>query len=644
MSFELKDVIKKVTDSKAAKTVEERTWDLNQRFLQGNQNISYDRNLQSYTSNKGSSNVPVINQLLPLYRTVLSKLAASYPGVVVLPASPSKEDIAKAQASEAALRYYWKAEDIGSVINKVIEYLLIFGNAGMLSYYDPDKDKVCTKPINPFDIFYESGLAEIADARWVAIRQFYDKDDLIEAYPEFTKEIEEAKESSGTAGLQQSNSYSNSVDYIPPGKVDVYEVYLKNGKYGFLLNETFIFESETPAKIFPFQHVKFTEIPNRLWGLSMLSPLIELQSYYNKARGQILQNVEMMANPKWLIPKNSGIAPNAITQRAGEKIFFSPAGGAPTQVAGAPIPAYVIDNIRQLQSEIMDVAGIHSTTLGKRAVGVISGKAIEALSGNDVSALQTTQDAIERACSSMASTVLVYMKEFYTEPKLYRMLDNTGRVIFHEVQKTNIVEDPEIHIEAGSLFHDKANDREARVMSLFQAGLLKPEEALKELNYRTGNSFIIQQLEGSAHARDMLEAVRLGAGIEVFSTDDLQAFQSVFEEFMRSRDFYELPKERQDYIRDILVSVAAPTGAEGDAVAQQLRDNMKVFPRVKANSLQQAQQSVASQASPMAATQAAAGVVDQMGAQNELNNMENAESRVADTAPNEALKMGGGVR
>jgi len=642
--FELKDVISKVADSKTAKNTEEKVWDLNQRFIQGQQNISYDRNLQSYVNRKEVTNVPVINQLLPLYRTVLSRLAASYPGVVVLPASPSKEDITKAQASEAALRYYWKSEDIACVINKCIEYLLLFGNAGLLSYYDPDADKVCTKPISPFDIFYESGLGNVEDARWVAIRQFYDKDELSEAYPEHKEIIEADTEGKGSPFTQQNNTYSNSVDYIPPGKVEVFEVYLKNGKYGFLLKDEFIFEGEMPNKVWPFQHLKFTDIPNRLWGLSMITPLIEIQSYYNRARGQILQNVELMANPKWLIPKSSGVAPNAITKRSGEKIFFNPAGGKPEQISAAPIPSYVIDNIRQLQSEIMDVAGIHSTTLGKRAVGVISGKAIEKLSANDVSALQTTQDSIERGCGAMAKAVLSLMKEYYKKPKMYRMLDNLGRVIFHEVHDTNIVNDPEIHIEAGSLFHDKAQDRETRIMAMFEAGLLEKEEALKELTYRTGNAFIIEQLEGRAHARDMLDAVRAGAAIEVFSTDNLKSFAEVFNEFSKTRDFYDLDEERQDYVRDILIAVSAPPGPEGDEVAEAARKNMKVFPRSSAKSLDQAKLQSVQQQSPVAAVQTAAGAVDQMGEQGLLNKMEMAESRQADTSVNEAIKQRGAAR
>ena len=643
MTLELKDIVSKLSDAKNSKSTHEREWDLNQRFLQGQQQITYDRNLQSYTQRRGSSNVPTINQLLPIYRTVTSKLSASYPGIVVLPSSPSKDDIIKAQASEAALRYYWKQQKVEVIINKIVEYLLIFGNAGMLSYYDPDKDLICTKAVKPFDIFYDSGLADVEDALWVAIRCYYSKADLIEAYPDFKDKIE--KYSSGNAGnSSQQNNYANS-NYVPPDKVDIYEVYMKDGRFGFLLDDTYLFEGEMPENIFPFQHIKYTDIPNRLWGMSMLSPLIDIQSYYNEARGQILMNVKTMANPKWLIPKNSGVAPNAITSTAGEKIYYSPAGGTPQQVPAAPIPAYVIDNIRQLQAEMMDVAGIHSTTLGKRATGILSGKAIETMTAQDVSALQITQNNIESACAEMAKVILVLMKEFYTEPKMYRMLDNGGRVIWHQIQGTNIVDDPEISIEAGSLFQDKAEDREARTIALFQAGLIDKELALKELTYRTGNGFMVEQLEGMAHARDMLEAVRLGAAIEIFATDDLESFKEVFGEFIRSRDFYELPPERQDYIRDILIAASTPIGSEGTQQAMDIKKNISVFPRSDINNLENAQVAMMGMNSPIAAAQQTEAAVNTMAMGSTMKNIEAANARGTDVAANEAIsETGGSVR
>ena len=632
MALTLQDIAGKISSSKAAKQPEEKMWDLNSRFLGGQQNLSFDRNLQSYTAGRETSNMPQINLLLPLYKTVMSKLSTSYPGIAVLPASPSTDDINKAKSTEMALRYFWKSEKIDRIISQIIEYLITFGNAAMLQYYDADKKSICVKAVSPFDIFYESGVARLEDAQWVAIRQYYTKEDLVELYPDFATMIEEYAANSTAAMTQNASAYTTQ-NYVPPNMVDVYEVYTKAGETCWIVGGEIIFSGKTPGNVYPVQHIKWTDIPNRLWGISMIGPLIELQSLYNKSRGMVMQNAALMANPKWLIPKQSGVAPNAITGAAGEKIFYSPAGGTPQQVAAAPIPAYVIDNIRQIQTEIMDVSGIHSSTLGKRAVGIVSGKAIESLAAQDTSSMQTTQSDIENACADMAKVVIMFMKEFYNEPKMYRMFDNLGGIIFAQIQSVDIVEDPEIFIQAGSLFQDNAQDREARAVQLLELGLITKEEAKHRIDSRASFDDIINSLKGSQHAIEMLNAVKQGAVIEVVATDDITAMTKVFNEFIGTPEYYQMPQERQDYMWDVLVSLSAPVGPEGDIALEEMKKNKKIFPRAT---------------NPMIAQRQIVGMSPTAASQVTQDALQVAEREKAvrseipeEAAVNEAISMGG---
>ena len=241
------------------------------------------------------------------------------------------------------------------------------------------------------------------------------------------------------------------------------------------------------------------------------------------------------------------------------------------------MPSYVMDNVMRIQGEMSDVAGIHSVTLGKRAVGVTSGKGMEVLAAQDTSQLQITQQQIERAVKTMAKCVLEFMKVYYTEPKMMSMLDEYGRVSFQSIQSTVINDTPEVFLEAGSLFRDEAQDRDAKIMELQQLGLIDNETALNELSFRTGNSFISERVRGISHARDLLDATRAGMNVEIFLHDDLEAAKQVFDEFVKSAEFYDLEEERQDYIRDILVSIAT-AGAPVEDYQTAMMAN-KVFPR-----------------------------------------------------------------
>jgi len=579
------------------KRLDQRLWDASLMFLEGRQWLNYDKRVDQYVAASVSTSVGykvTVNLLLNVYRNVLARLALAYPSVVVLPASPMYDDIIKAQSSETALKYFWQSQRVKDTLTQGIEWLLTTGTVALHTYYDPT-DKNCKLSVaGAYDIFFEKGVRSPDESRWVAIRTYHTRSSLKEAYPDKAEIID------STVGISSDDSTSGATPLDHPGsvadRIEIYEIYWRDGRHVISTGSQYLYTEEYPVDCFPIQIIRFTSIPRRCWGLSLLAPLLDLQLLYNKARSQLSHNIDLMGSPKWLVPKTSGISTGAITNRPGEKIYYNPAGGAPQQIAPAPIPSYVIDNMARIQSEMGDVAGLHSVSLGKRAVGVTSGKAMETLSAYDTSQLQGTQLAIESAVAVMAKCVLQIMQKYYTEEKMMRMLDEIGRVTFHALKGTDLSDSPEVFIEAGSLFRDEAQDRDAKVLELLQLGLLPPEQALDELSFRTGNSFVSERVRGLAHARDMLEAAKRGGEIELFRSDDLAAFAEVFNEYIQGSEFYTLADEDQDYIRDILVAINAANAPDDQYI--QMLQTQQVFPR------------------PVPPQQDAAGLLNMVGAMN----------------------------
>lgn len=571
------DISSLIDKANTQKGQDVKMWDLSLKFLAGQQWLSYDRNISRHVAarnaNSGGTQVTV-NLLLNIYRNVLARLRLAYPGVVVLPASPSSEDIAKAKASETALRYYWMQANIRKELGTVIEWLLTCGTAALHSYYNPTKDQVETKAVNPYDLYFEPDVPSVEDSQWVAIRTIETRDQLKEAYPDFAEEIDHAA-SRNSADGNYGQPYQ---DGGPDDRVEIFEIYWRDGRHAISMGDTYLYQDDQyPVDMFPVQVMKYSNIPGRLWGVSMLAPLVDLQWLYNKGRSQVINNVELMSNPKWLVPKTSGVSKAAITDRPGEKIYYNAAGGAPKQVAMAPLPQYVLSNIQNLQVEMQDVAGVHNISLGKRAIGVTSGKAIQALAQQDSGQLQVTQMSIEEATRDMAKTVLLLMRKFYSEEKMMRMLDATGQVVFKQINGSDLVEDPEIFIEAGSLFRDEAQDRDAKIMEMLQLGLISKEVAMQEMTLRTGSSFITEKVQAISHAKDILEAAKRGFEVEIFRNDDVEAFLKVFGDFMREREYYNLEPEQQEYIRDVYVSLVAANVPPEQYEMVRMAD--KVFPR-----------------------------------------------------------------
>lgn len=599
--------------AKNAKLSQTRAWDLSLMYLNGQQNVRYDKSLQQYVTLRfqpGRQQL-IVNLILNMYRAVVSRLATNYPGISVMPASPSNEDIIKAKSSEEALKYFYHSQEVKKELTKAIEWLVSCGNVGLKEFYDSEDDCIKLTTISPYDLFFEAGCSHPDESYFIACRKIVRKADLEKAYPQHAEDIKNAESLSSDQSedntFPHTQSYEGESYYYP--RVEIFDVYFRDGKYGVVMGDKWLFKGDSPIKRIPVQFIRYTNLPDKLWGTGMIANILDLQNLYNKVRNQIVQNVELMSNPKWLIPKTSGVNGSAIRGTPGEKIYYNAAGGAPQQLEMKGMPSYVLDHVAKLQSEMLDVAGVHSTTLGKRAVGVTSGKAIEALASQDVSQLVMTQENIEGAVKHMSECVLMLMKVYYTEERFIHMMDSTGKMIWRTLSQTKIVDKPEVFIEAGSLFRDESQDRDAKVLNLLELGLIDKNMAMRELSFKTGNAMVLEEIQSRNHVQDMLDAVKAGAQIEIFATDDIEKFKQIFGDFMKTPDYYELIQPVQDYMRDILVALATWRPPAEDN-AEENRVKYRVFPEhVKPSEEEEVLERLVTQ-SPQAAEQQLEGAAE----------------------------------
>jgi hypothetical protein len=193
-----------------------------------------------------------------------------------------------------------------------------------------------------------------------------------------------------------------------------------------------------------------------------------------------------------------------------------------------------------------------------------------------------------------------------------------------------------VFIESGSLFRNEKQDRDQKIIDLLQLGLIDKNTAITELQFGTGNAFVTEKMEAMAHANDILQAAAMGNEIEIFTTDDLQAFREVFSNFIRSPDYYSLPEERQNYLRDVLISIETFGTPENQFADKLVND--RVFPRVSKNPGAVADQ-VFAMDSPVAALQ-------QSTEFNKLNSLKIARQMMdGDANPEQGVRrtnMGGG--
>lgn len=548
------DMMEQLKRSQTLRTVDAAQWSMSLAFLEGRQYLLWDNKANTFVQSEQAlqgRNKATINLTMQFYRSLVAHLSVNYPSIAITPTSPDYEALLSQQASEQALKWYWGTERMEYVFNHMIKWLVSCGNGALHTYYDPDQKKIRTESVAPFDLFFEPYCLSPDESNWIGIRHIYDKKALAASFPEFSEQIKKSPPPSNRDIYNARNAQ------YPEHRVEVMDVYWRDGRHGACLADgTWLYRERTPDNVFPVQFVRFTDIPMRLWGLGVVYLLLDLQCQYNKGRNTIFNNSDLMVNPAWLLPNTCDLNPNRFTNKPGLVLPFNPIGGPPIRVGAPELPAYFQNSLSQIASEMMDLAGMHSTTLGKLAHGITAGVAIEGIAKQDTGQLQLTQSNLEQAACDLATVVLTYMKHYYTEAQQIQMFDTTtGRTVYRELKGTDVIDHPHITLEAGSLFRNEAEDRDQKTMEMLKAGLITPEEAKQRLSYRLGNAAAIKKMTSYSHAKDMLGAVKMGLKVAIRSTEDLSAFEEVFSEFSETPEYYKLPVPVQDEIWKMLCAI-----------------------------------------------------------------------------------------
>ena len=621
-------------------------WDQSILFLEGDQWLEFNREKRMFTGFdsrsrrfSSSNHRLVINLLSDKYRTVLSRLALSMPGVVGVPSSDSPEDITKSKASELAFRYHWMSGGLKTEVWKAVEWLLTCGTAALFSFYDKDADEVFTRTISPYDLFLEPDIRTMEESDWMCFRAVHLRDDLAD---KFENHADFIKSATGNVGTREQDQQA---DRIPKDRVEAFEWHWRDGRTGISVDSRWIWKGERDKGLpFPIRPIKYQRIPRRIWGMGFIYPLIELQWLYNRTVSRTHDNLDLVGNPAVLNPRNSGIGDGMFNDQPGKVFTYNTLTGPPSYLLPPAMPAWIQEVPTRIEGDMNSVAGIHSVTQGRRAVGVTSGRAIEKLTERDLSQLMTTQNDVEEAVEEQAKLVIMLMQRHYKKSRWVRMMDSTGRWIHGELKATDLGSVPEVTLEAGSIWAYNAEARDERIMQKVQMGLMDPAEAMRELSTRVGNEAQIKKVKSISHARFLLKVASTvdpvtgeGMAIEIYMTDDLETITEVFQDFMRTEEYYGLPEERQDYISDIFTSVVTsglPPEAYQAAIAQRT-----VFPRSPMPQMGGA--SVAGEITAMGSPTAQQQVATQaVGVARDIGTVEAATSRNAQRT--EALTLRGG--
>lgn len=526
-----------------------QVWEVCIEFLRGNQEpgiaVSGINTTGAQIANRiwQPENI-IINKILPLRNSVASRLATAYPSMTVLPASDTVDDEMRAKASQLALRYFWNEKKVKRKLKDGTQWLTDTGNYWLHEYFDEVTGDVEVEVVKPFDGICEPYVSDIKDAEWLGIRRFTTKEALAARFPDEMKQIDEhASQSRSADSYRQLGPNSK-----PRDRIELWEVYTVDGRHLMMLGSYVLWEGRTRTKNIPIQHVRYNEISGYLQGVGLVEVCLSSQIMRNRFNTQIMKNAYLIGNPKILRPVEAGLEPGVFASDAGEIIDYN-GGHAPSFLGAPPLPDYLVTLPARLDADMSDAASQHAISMGKIS-GAKSGVAIDALTANDLSPLQLVQENIEEAVTDMAVCVLQLMKAHYSEKKLVRMLGDNGTFVHLELDSTDFVDDPQVFLEAGSLFRMEASDRDQKTLQMLAAKVISPEEAKRNLATHMVSGDMVDKMRAIRRAKDLLNAVVTFKRPvqDITPLDDLDALKEVFGEYAHSPDFYRMPVPVQDMV------------------------------------------------------------------------------------------------
>ncbi len=569
-------IIKQRDTIKRSRQSFEKQWLINIAFLHGKQYFQIEKSATSGLDEKihwelknlqrKKKTRRIDNYILPLYRSLLARMLNMKSHISVDATTNSDRDKSAAKVSQEALEDFWQmanknnpilSQDYSGmilVLAQLFKYLLGIGIAYLKPVFNPrtqskhflnekvdtnEIGEVETKVIHGFDVFKDPLKRYIIEQSVMSI------DDVEEMY---NKKV--AAEDIGYTETEQK--LLNLLEGSKPEKFeDAVRVFEKaqipskkhpNGRYQVCTSKIMLHEGDLPpeykGRLLYFEF-KYLDLMLSSFPQGMIEQLISLQEELNHTIS------ELAAYKKWLkgklmVPKNANLE-TKVDDEVGQIIYYNAQHKPDWSVPPSP-PSFLMLEIRRIKAAMEDIAAAHDASMGRVPGGVKSGVGIEELKEADVSQLAPNLISIEQKLAFFAETVLDIMEAKYSEP---RLLAVTGDLLGAEVKTFkggDVKGNRRIKISLGSGLPHTKQARQTYIDNLVEKEYITKEKGRELLEFGDVEG-VFHSLDETLQKEEIQHLLEEGYDVVVEEWDDHTIHIKVITDFMKSKQFFELPDE-----------------------------------------------------------------------------------------------------
>ncbi len=450
-------------------------------------------------------------------------LMDNYPAANILPREPKDEESAKVLTEIVPFileRCAFKRTYDLNLYNK-----LISGTAAYGVFFNPDAEggrgDIEVKDVELLNLTWQPDAVSLSESKYIFYDTFMDAEDFCAVYDNLEgvsmqMQYDEQKELAG------EDAYRTVVI------TDAYYKKLEKGGRRILHFARFsgsrvLFSSEDEGKQFqngfyahgeyPFIFDLLNPVPGELTGLGIVDVAKDMQAYIDRLDEAINRKCLICAQDRYFFSENSGVNEDEFLDVSRPLVHvrgsLDETRAAPLNVA--QLPHYIVEHRNNKIAELKEITGNRDFSQGGSSGGVTAASAITAL---QTASEKLVRDAVTFsyiAFEKIVRLVVELIREFYDEPRIFRVVGDDGRNVYRSVSSGELFAGNEQSVFDISLSVEKNNPYQRAthnqlILELNNAGLLNPDNfenasfILKNLNF-DGKDKLIRDLEELSERR-----------------------------------------------------------------------------------------------------------------------------------------------
>lgn len=517
------------------------------------------------------------NYILPLFRSLYSRLISMKSNVHAEPTTSTDRDRDAARVSKEVLEDFWEncnrnnpwmaIEYCGmqSILMKLILHKLTLGMAYLVPYfnpkatsyvYDQTTKEVIQADVGEAEVRMSSVMDTFRDSfgRHTIVRRFLCPEQV--EY-EYGVKVEPDKVDEDTVEDKIKRLLEGEKDDkdLTEG-VYVYDKYCiptaeyPNGRLISCTQKQVFSDAELPSecrKRIPVYEFRYQDLGFSKYGQGAIEPVVDLQQDYNFTLTRIA-HLKKNLTGKLLSPRNAKLS-QKWDDEVGQIIHYAQ-GLKPEYMQPASVPAWYYEELKRIREDMENLMNSHDSSMGRTPGQVKSGVGIQNLSDIDNSQIAPELIQFEQKMGFFGESILDICQEKYNER---RLLTISGDDLAYEIKSfigSDLFGQKKILVKMGSNLPTNIKERQSYIIMLRDKGFISSERAKDLLEFGDIDG-VYSGLDETAAKNDILNTIEGQMMVIAEPWEDHTIHLKVINDFRKGSVYMKLPpeiKQRIDYL------------------------------------------------------------------------------------------------